>query len=282
MRSGVALAAAPAMHRLRLANGVMVQYAEQGPQTGDAILMLHGLTDTWFSFSPVLPLMPASLRVIAMDLRGHGGSDRRATGHTMDDLAQDAIQLLDALSIPRATVVGHSMGSFVARRIAALAPERVSLLVLVGAGANARNPVLTELKLGIDGLEDPAVPAFAAEFQNSTVHTPLPAEFMERVIADSSRMPAALWKSLIAGMMDYRAAERDIKCPTLILGGDRDSVFSRAEQEELGRLIPGATVRIFTDIGHATHWENPEGVVRELTAFVKAAGAAPATNSTVS
>ena len=82
-----------------LRNGVRLGYAERGPRLGPVVLMLHGLTDSWFSFSRVLPLLPKELRVIAVDQRGHGESDRPASGYTMDHFAVDLLQLMDALNI---------------------------------------------------------------------------------------------------------------------------------------------------------------------------------------
>jgi pimeloyl-ACP methyl ester carboxylesterase len=256
----------PTFHTVKLASGVTLKYAAQGPESGEAVLMLHGYTDTWFSFSRVLPLTPASLRVIVPDQRGHGESDRPETGYDMEDFATDAIQLMDALKIPRATIVGHSMGSFVARRVAARAPDRVSRLVLIGAGPSE---VLVVLKQPVDALSDPVDPAFVREFQVSTVHRGVPDAFMERAIADSGRVPARVWKAVLAGLLNYRPQEADLRCPTLVLGGDRDGVFSRGEQEGIARRIPGATLRVFTDVGHALHWEDPDRFAVEFAAFLQ-------------
>ena len=98
--------------------------------------MLHGFTDSWFSFSRVLPLMPPEMRIVAPDLRGHGDSERPSIGYRLADIADDVVQLLDALQIPKAVLVGHCMGSFVARKVYELrARSRVA------AGARRRGPV---------------------------------------------------------------------------------------------------------------------------------------------
>src|SRR5918995_66980 len=111
---------------LRLPSGLGLHVAEQGVRDSPVVLMLHGYTDSWFSFSRILPLLPWDLHVLVPDQRGHGASDRPSDGYTPDDFAGDAIQLLDRLGIEKASVVGHSMGSFVAQRLAARVPERVS------------------------------------------------------------------------------------------------------------------------------------------------------------
>ena len=71
-----------------------------------------------------MPLLPAEQRVIAVDLRGHGDSDKPADGYRMTDFADDVIRLMDAVDIPSAVVVGHSMGSFVAQALVERAPQR--------------------------------------------------------------------------------------------------------------------------------------------------------------
>ena len=79
-----------------------------------------------------MPQLAARHRVFALDQRGHGDSDRPATGYAMHDLAADVVAFMDAQGIRRAAVVGHSMGSIVAREVARLAPARLSHLVLEG------------------------------------------------------------------------------------------------------------------------------------------------------
>jgi pimeloyl-ACP methyl ester carboxylesterase len=139
-----------AARQATLPSGVRLHYHEQGPAGGPVVLLLHGFTDSSHSFSRVMPLLPATLRVIAPDQRGHGRSDRPAAGYAVDDFARDALQLMDALNVKSATVVGHSMGSFVARRLAELAPSRVKSLALVGSGPHAGNAVGVVVARGVD------------------------------------------------------------------------------------------------------------------------------------
>ena len=85
-----------------------------GPAGGDAMVFLHGWPDSWFSFSRVMPLLPPRLRLFALDQRGFGDSERPERGYGIPDLADDVVAFLDAVGVERATVVGHSYGSFVA------------------------------------------------------------------------------------------------------------------------------------------------------------------------
>src|SRR6185312_8367995 len=101
-----------------LSTGVRIEYVEQGKADGEPVVFLHGWPDSWFSFSRLLPLLPESLRAVALDQRGFGDSDRPESGYAIPEMAADVIAFLDALQIDRATLVGHSFGSFVARRAA--------------------------------------------------------------------------------------------------------------------------------------------------------------------
>jgi len=222
--------------------------------------MLHGFTDSSFSFSRVLPLLPTDLRVIALDQRGHGDSDRPADGYTMDDFAGDVLKLMDVLSIAQATLGGHSMGSFVARRVAERAPERVPRLVLLGTALVPTNAVVSDLRATVDHLVDPVDEAFIREFQMSTIHRAVPPEFFEHVIAESRKVPARVWRAALAGLNSYQP-RWPIRCPTTILGGQLDAVFSPQEQMALFVATEHSTLHLEPRVGHTLHWEAPERFV---------------------
>src|SRR3712207_5617296 len=87
--------------RIRLPNGIELPYVEQGNADGVPVLFLHGYTDSWHSFEPLLPYFSPSTRVIALSLRGHGDATRPATGYAMADYAEDVTMVADALGIGR-------------------------------------------------------------------------------------------------------------------------------------------------------------------------------------
>jgi non-heme chloroperoxidase len=100
-------------------DGTRLRYFRQGPPDAPAVLMLHGLSDSSFSYSRILPLIPPQFQALALDARGHGESGRPETGYDLTNLARDAVAVLDAAHIRSAFVVGHSMGTFIARGMAA-------------------------------------------------------------------------------------------------------------------------------------------------------------------
>lgn len=253
--------------QVRLRNGVRLRYAEQGPRDGEPVLLLHGFSDSWYSFSRVLPYFPWNWRVIAVDQRGHGESAQPLTGYSMDRFATDALQLLDMLDIPSATVVGHCMGSVVARQMAVLAPARIPRLVLAGTCADTSQEIVLQLREAVESLTDPVDPGFICDFQMSTVHQALPAEFLNGIIAESAKLPARVWRAALDGFLAARTDLSAVRCPTLILWGDHD-IFPFEQQEAVLRGIPNARLHVESDIGHSMHWEAPETFVREVAAFV--------------
>ena len=258
---------------VRLATGPRLHWAEQGDPDGEAVLFLHGWPDSWFSFSRVLSLLPAHLRALAVDQRGFGDSDRPASGYGIPDLAADAVAFLDALAVGRATLVGHSFGSFVARHVAIEWPERVARVVLVGTGFSGTNPVVRDLQASLRDLPDPVPVEFAREFQASTAYCPLPPEFFERIVTESLKLPPRLWGEMIDRLREYDDTDRlsTIAAPTLLLWGDKDALFSRAEQDRFLAALPSASIKVYEETGHCPNWERPELVASDIVAFVRGA-----------
>jgi non-heme chloroperoxidase len=255
---------------VRLLNGPRLHYAETGDSEGQAVIFLHGWPDSWFSFSRVLPLLPHEIRALAVDQRGFGDSDRPSSGYTIPEMAGDVIAFLDALGIERATLVGHSFGSFVARQAAIEQPERVDKLVLIGSGYSAANPVTREVQSALRDLPDPIPVEFAREFQASTAHRPLPADFFNRIVSESLKLPPRLWRLAFDGLLghnDTRLLER-IEARTLLLWGDRDALFSRVDQDRLVEALPGARLNVYEETGHCPNWEQPERVAADIAALL--------------
>lgn len=257
----------PMLDRVRLSNDVTLNVAKQGPAGGPAIVMLHGIGDSWYSFSRILPLLPSGRRIVAPDLRGHGQSDRPSTGYRIADMADDVLRLMDALQIGTAAILGHSLGSFVARKVYELAPDRVWRLVLTGAGPSGNTPVFHGLRQALTSLTDPIDESFVRDFQLSTVNVPVPEPFMEAVIANSRRVPMQVWQEGVQGLIDadIRLVRPPVK--TLVVGGRQDSVFSSMEQMVLARQFPHGELHLVEGVGHTLHWERPATFVNALKRF---------------
>lgn len=200
-------------------------------------------------------------------MRGHGDSERPQAGYRIADMADDVIRLMDALNVPKAVLIGHSMGSFVVRKAFELAPDRVSRLVLVGGALTCDNDGIRDLQRVVNELTDPVDETFVREFQMSTIAVPVPQPFLEAVIANSRRMPARIWKAVIQGLIEFEPTVLRPQVRALVLGGREDAVFSRTEQMVLARQFPRGELHLMDGVGHTLHWEQPAMFVSALTRF---------------
>ena len=260
------------VRNLVLPGGLRLEYVERGDPGGVPVIFLHGLSDSWRSFEPVLSGMPERMHALAVSLRGHGDSDRPGTGYRDADFADDVAALMTALGLAQAVIVGHSMSGSIAQRFALDHPSRTLGLVLIGARVAWRDaPGLEALWNEIVApMRDPVDPGFVREFQESTLSQPVPPGFLSTVVQESLKLPAYVWQGAFRECLlapDHRAELERIQAPVLLLCGDRDA-YSRAGQDELVAAIPGAQLKTYARAGHALHWEEPERFVADLAAFV--------------
>ncbi len=264
---------APTAARCELATGITVEYVEQGVPSGQPVVLLHGLTDSWRSFEPLLPHLPNSLRVFALSLRGHGGSDRPDAGYAMRDMAADVVAFMDAMRLDTAVIVGHSMGARVALRVAVDHPRRARALVLLAAFApGLANPVHDELEAAVAALTEEDVPAFARDFQQGTIARPVAAGFVETMIGESMRLPPQTWRAVLDGFLADDASPQlgDLHVPILLVWGTKDDAALRGDQEALCAACPEARLEVHVGAGHAVHWEDPARVAADVLSFIAA------------
>ena len=156
--------------KVKLNSGVTLNYKELGDPKGPALILLHGYSDSSFSYSRTAPMLDQRYRIIIPDQRGHGESHKPESGYLMKDFAADVAGLMDALNIKSATVVGHSMGSFVSMQLALDHPAKVQRLVLIGTASTTNNKVVRELQAVMNEREDPVSQEFIWEFQAGPPH----------------------------------------------------------------------------------------------------------------
>jgi non-heme chloroperoxidase len=266
----------PIIKSVELPHRVKLPYVEQGDPSGVPVILLHGYTDSWYSFEPVLPHLPGSIHAFALTQRGHGDADRPAAGYRTRDFAADVAAFADALALGPAVVVGSSMGSTNAQRFAIDHPERVLGLVLASSFATYRgNPTIVDFwQSGVSQLTDPIDPGFVREFQESTLAQPISPAFLDTVVQESLKVPARVWRAAFEGSLedDFVSELDKIEAPTLLVWGAQDMLCPRHDQDVLLRAIPGARLVVYENAGHALHWEEPERFAADLVAFVKSLG----------
>jgi pimeloyl-ACP methyl ester carboxylesterase len=256
-----------------LASGPTLSYAVQGDPSGPALVLLPGPTDSWWSYGPVLEWLPPSIRTIAVSQRGHGDSEKPATGYRVEDFAGDVGPLLDALGIERAVLAGHSGSGLVARRVAIDAPERVASLVLEAAPTTlAGDPGLEAFVASIASeLRDPIDAEFARSVVVDTSTDELGPELLDRLVGELLKVPARVWQETFAGLLRYddTAELGRITAPTLLIWGDADALVGREMQDELTRRLPDAELLEYQGVGHTPRWEDPARFASDVAAFVE-------------
>jgi pimeloyl-ACP methyl ester carboxylesterase len=257
---------------IELSTGVRLPYVEHGNRSGVPVVMLHGYSDSWRSFELLLAQLPASVHAYALTQRGHGDADRPGSGYRPEDYAADVLAFMDAVGLEAAVIAGHSGGSYTAQRFALDHPDRTLGVVLVGAfRAFHDNPGVLELRQAVSQLTDPVDPEFVREFQESCVARPVPAGFLEAIIAESRKLPARVWKAYLHGLLeaDVPTESGTITAPTLILWGDRDAFCPRSDQDALLAAIPGSQLVTYHGTGHCPHWEQTERTATDIAAFAR-------------
>lgn len=261
------------LNQARLPGGLTLPYVEQGDPNGIPVIFLHGITDSWRSFEPVLPHLPSQVHAFALTQRGHGDAGRPEEGYTPQDFAADVVAFMDTLGIEKAVIAGHSMGSYVAQCFAFDYPERTLGIVLAGSFVKFEgNQVLEEFTEVVMGLEDPIEDTFVREFQEATLNQPVAGGWVDIVTAESFKVPARVWKGAFVGLAesDFSSRLAEITAPTLIVAAGEDAFMPRADQDELASRIPNSRLLVYQGAGHAMHWEEPARFAEDIAQFALA------------
>jgi non-heme chloroperoxidase len=237
-------------------------------------------------------LVSHGYRCIAYDRRGHGRSGQPWLGNDMDTYADDLAELMEALDLNDAMLVGHSTGGgVVARYIGRYGTKRVARVVLIGSVTPSllktpENPDGTPIEV-FDGFRQAAV-ANRAEFMKNLVTVYFGADLPGRNIPDAllnscwsqcmlTGFPAAYFAIKAFSETNMSEDLKRIDVPTLILHGDVDRIVPVGNAHRSARLIPDATLKVYPGAPHAIISTSKSEVNEDLLAFIQArASAGPA------
>ncbi len=233
--------------------GAKIHYVEAG--NGAPLILVHGLADSVEIWDPVIPPLAAKFRVIAFDEIGFGHSDKPLLDYRVSTFVDFLDGFLKELKIEHASLVGNSLGGWIAAAFALAHPERVDRLVLCDAAgyralAQAMGPrTLEALKLAS---RDDIRYLGPLTFHNKQFYegTAVDDAFRQRVIAGDSYTVSRVLDSLIRGddALDNRLHE--INRPTLILWGRDDKLIPLSFGERFHQEIAGSQLRIVDNCGH--------------------------------
>ena len=255
-------------------NGRVLAYRDVGD--GVPLLLFHGFPFTSASFAALLDAPPRGVRLLTPDLRGFGESALGPGPSTMEAMAEDALALLDALSLPSAVVGGLSMGGYVALSLARLDPGRVRGLLLVDtqslpddeAGKARREAVAHDvLAHGVDGLVDGMLPRLFAAATPAAVRAPI--EALMR--AQTPEAVAAASRGM-ASRADAKDLLARFAGPALVVVGAEDVITPPEKAKAMADLLGDGRLEIVEGAGHLVPVERPAEFKRLLERFATAFG----------
>ncbi|MEV7388877.1 alpha/beta hydrolase [Streptomyces sp. NPDC091215] len=245
-------------------------YAHVREGDGPALIFLHywgGSRRTWI---PVLQRLDAGQGFVAYDHRGWGDSTSVPGPYDLEQLADDAQRVIDALGHSRYVLVGHSMGGKVAQMLAARKPEGLAGVVLVAPAPPAPVGVTEQAQEMVSHAYDNEE-AVLQSIDLMLTHGGLTPELRRQVVEDSLRGvdQARLAWPRHGLVQDVSAGVGAIEVPVLVLAGSHDKVDPpNVLSDHLLPLIPTASLTVLKDTGHLSPLEVPDQVAAHISAFV--------------
>jgi len=255
--------------------GIHLYYEIHG--SGYPLLLVRGLgsnADHWYG---QVPAFSAHYQTIVFDNRGIGRSDKPDMPYTIAMMAEDTVGLLDALQIPRAHVLGLSMGGLIAQQIALDHAERVNGLVLCCTGCGGDHVVRApnfENQARPAALYGPSREAAQQAQQNLFAAETIQShpEVVQKYLETSQQHPPdpatlARQREAVEGFDSYEDLPK-IKARTLIMAGAEDALVPPRNAEILAERIPGSRLEIVPGGGHQFMVERPDAVNRIVLDFL--------------
>lgn len=262
-----------------------VQIVDRGPRDGEPIVLVHCFSCAIDWWDRVVPALSRKHRVVAVDLLGHGGSEKPETGYTPENQAKMVAEALEELDVNDATAVGHSLGGSVVTGLAQQSPQLVDRVVIIDTAPDhsrsslgfipglAFQPVLGEALWQIKpdfAVRDGLGVAFAPGFD-------VPDAFIE----DVKRMTFTSYDDSPTGSEDFvdeaplSERMRETGKPLLVIMGAEEQIIDgpAGALAEYAAAVPGVQTKLIADSGHSPNVEKPAQTAALILAFANEADA---------
>lgn len=246
-------------------------------QKGDhCIVLLHGYLESMLVWEDFIPYLYKEVRVVTLDLPGHGISVVQGEEHSMDFLADTVADALRTLGIARCTLVGHSMGGYVALAFCERHPEMLDGVVLLSSTPNPDTPEKAEnrrreialVRAGKKELLARVAPAAGFAEENRDRMKDYIEDLTEQVFVTEDDGIVALLNGMI-GRKDQNAMLRETRVPVLFILGRKDGYIPAEVAEKMVADHPEARVVWLENAGHMGFLEEPETTARALLDFAE-------------
>lgn len=258
--------------RLRLSNGLCLAYSTRG--AGRLIVCLHPVGTRRAFWEPLMDRLADRYRLIAVDFRGHGDSDTPQRGFTLDELADDVIELLRQQKASGAVVMGCSLGGMVTQAIALKAPELLSAVVIADTGymqTDATRQVMArraaDALRGMPTVIDTTIERwFPAAFRRS--NPGLAEQVKAWLLEDDPIVFSWCWEAIRDLAFGQRLST--IKLPALVIRGAEDASTPSATMQEMAKLLPRSRFVEIAESGHVAPLQDPDRFAAAVREFLQA------------
>lgn len=256
--------------RAVVANGVTLHLREDGDPAGQPVVFANSLGTDLRLWDPLLPHLPAGLRLIRYDKRGHGLSDCPPGPWSIDDLATDAAALIEVLDLRQVVFVGLSIGGMIGQRLSAMQPERIKALVLSNTAARMGTPEMWQDRIaairagGIASMEAAVLDRwFGPGFRHTDA-----ARLWGAML---SRTPVEGYLACCAAIAaaDLTETTARLRLPAMAIAGSHDGASPPDLVAGTAALIPGCRTHVIEGAGHLPCVETPAAYAALLTQFMK-------------
>jgi 3-oxoadipate enol-lactonase len=252
-----------------------VRYTDEGDKDAPALLFIHGFPFNKHMWAGQVDAFKENFRVVAYDVRGHGGSDLGHIDLSLDLFVMDLINLMDALQLEKVLLCGLSMGGYIALHALEQYPNRFQALILCDTQCMADSPESREKRMkAIESIQANGVALYAkasiinlfAEESFQTKQKEISA--IQKIIEQTPAETLCQTLRALSQRKETCTRLTEIKIPVLILVGREDKITPPAVAKLLQEKIEHSTMVIIEHAGHLTNLENPSDFNYHLKQFV--------------
>ncbi|WP_299293095.1 3-oxoadipate enol-lactonase [uncultured Tateyamaria sp.] len=260
------------MHMADLGD-VRLHYRIDGPEDGAPVVFANSLGTDMRLWDPILPLLPAGLRILRYDKRGHGLSTCPPAPYAMGTLVSDVERLMDMTGFADACFVGLSIGGLIAQGLAVKRLDLVRSMVLSNTSAKIGTKDMWADRIaavetgGIEALADATMTRW---FSKAFLDTP-ELELWRNLLVRQPDAGYAGCSAAISGS-DFYATTATLRLPTLGIAGSEDGATPPDLVRETAALVPGSTFKLIRKAGHLPCVEQPQEYADILTEFLTGTG----------
>ncbi|MCL5935258.1 MAG: alpha/beta hydrolase [Firmicutes bacterium] len=248
-------------------NGVKLVFEDLGLKSGIPLVFVHGWTADMHRWDEQVKFFSPARRVIRLDLRGHGDSEKPVMKYSIKQFSEDINGLLNLLDIEKAIPVGHSMGGMAVQQFTLDYPEKVEKLILVNSIGKMKFSLGRRLMMS--GSKSVPFKLFVQTNIQRAFKKGFPKDKLKEFVRLSQGTPRYVVMSCFDAMGEWDVLERlgSIKVKTLIIHGLYDIQLPASEALKLALHIPGSVLKII-DCGHESPIENPAALSSAIDNFI--------------